>query len=386
MTGRSLKVLLCLEPSGGGSGRHVLDLAEGLLRFGHNVSAAWSPVRAEAGFVTAIEGLTGIEQVRIEMHRAVGAHDLASLAALSRYIEHTGPFDIIHAHSSKAGALVRMLPRRLGGVRIYTPHAFRTMDPGVSALGRMIYGGAERVLSLRADSVIAVSAAEARHALGLGISPSRLHTVVNGVDPVETQSRVQIRQRLDLPQDAPVAGFVGRFSDQKDPMRFVEAVSEARRVRPDLVGLMVGDGEWRDRLEAAAEPGALRFTGWADARALKPAMDTLVMTSRYEAMPYTLLEALSAGLPLICTQVGGVEEVLVHGQNGIGLPVDAASSEIAEALIDLFSDKARLELWRANSVAMSKQYTIKAMVEQTLGVYHAALAARAPEGAPVPAL
>lgn len=381
-----MKVLLCLESSGGGSGRHVLDLAVGIARFGHKVTVAWSPIRAEVDFVTAIESLHNISQVRIEMHRAVGGHDLVSLAALCRYVEQAGSFDIIHAHSSKAGALVRMLPDRLGGVRIYTPHAFKTMDPGVSALGRLVYGGIERILSLRTDSVIAVSASEARHALGLGISPSRLHTVVNGVDPVETESRAQIRQNLDLPQDAPVAGFVGRFSHQKDPMRFVEAIRQARSVRPDIVGLMVGDGEWRDRLEAAAEPGALRFTGWADARALMPAMDALVMTSQYEAMPYTLLEALSAGLPLISTQVGGVEEVLVPGGNGIRLPMGAASSDIAEAMVDLFSDKARLELWSAASFARSRQYSINAMVEQTLEVYRAALADHALESAPVPAM
>ena len=381
-----MKVLLCLESSGGGSGRHVLDLSVGLARFDHKVTVAWSPIRAEVDFVTAIEGLHNISQVRIEMHRAVGVHDLTSLAALCRYIEQAGPFDIIHAHSSKAGALVRMMPGRLGGARIYTPHAFRTMDPRVSFLGRLVYSGIERVLSLRTDSVIAVSAAEARHALGLGISPFRLHTVVNGVDPVEAASRAQIRQYLDLPQDAPVAGFVGRFSHQKDPMRFVEAIRKARSVRSDLVGLMVGDGELRDRLEAAAEPGALRFTGWADARALMPAMDALVMTSQYEAMPYTLLEALSAGLPLISTQVGGVEEVLVPGRNGIRLPVGAASSDIADALVDLFSDKARLDLWSAASFARSRQYSINAMVEQTLEVYRAALADHALESAPVPAM
>ena len=81
------------------------------------------------------------------MKRAVGPSDWSSLRVLTKLVRETGPYDILHGHSSKAGALVRLLPRSLPGARIYTPHALRTMDPEISWPAALIYGSAERLLA-----------------------------------------------------------------------------------------------------------------------------------------------------------------------------------------------------------------------------------------------
>ncbi len=119
-----MRILLALEPSGGGSGRHVLDLARGLLDRGHDVTAVWSPIRAETSFASALAALLGERAIKLDMKRAVGPSDWSSLRVLTKLVRETGPYDILHGHSSKAGALVRLLPRSLPGARIYTPVSY----------------------------------------------------------------------------------------------------------------------------------------------------------------------------------------------------------------------------------------------------------------------
>ncbi|MEM6913846.1 MAG: glycosyltransferase family 4 protein, partial [Pseudomonadota bacterium] len=166
----ALRVAIVLETSGGGSGRHVLDLTAGLVDRGCSVTVFYAAARAEEGFVAALHNLPNTVAVEAPMRRPVGAGDVRDLFGLGQLLAKHGPFDITHAHSSKAGALLRLLPRRYAGQRIYTPHAFRTMDPGLSLPLFLIYGGIERVLGPRADRVIAVSSAEAEHARSLGLS------------------------------------------------------------------------------------------------------------------------------------------------------------------------------------------------------------------------
>lgn len=111
------------------------------------MTAVYSPLRAESRFVDELLALPLHEIIALDMHRAVGPWDLASYRALGRLIRDKGPFDIVHGHSSKAGALTRLatLPGRNPPV-LYTPHAFRTMDPTLGSKGRLVYGGVERLL------------------------------------------------------------------------------------------------------------------------------------------------------------------------------------------------------------------------------------------------
>ena len=228
-----MRVLLVTEPSGGGSGRHVLDLARGLVERDHDVTVAWSPVRAEPNWVRSLESMECVRTVSLDMYRSVGAHDFKTWRALSRMVRETGPYDVLHGHSSKAGALVRILPLQLPGARVYTPHAFRTMDPGISGRGRLVFGSIERLLGGLGAGVIAVSKAELEHARALGMGADKTVMIVNGVDPVEAEDRAAVRDRLGLPDDAFAVGFVGRFSDQKDPLRFVRAIRSSRRSSND---------------------------------------------------------------------------------------------------------------------------------------------------------
>ncbi|MDW3223634.1 MAG: glycosyltransferase family 4 protein [Paracoccaceae bacterium] len=366
-----LKIALVLETSGGGSGRHVLDLAQGLAEQGHAVTVIWSPVRAQEDFRLQLLSMKQVDNLPIAMHRPVGLHDFKSLQALATTLRAHGPFDVLHGHSSKAGALIRLLPRSIPGSRIYTPHAFRTMDPTMGRMGALVYGTIERVLALRADHIIPVSSAEKAHGIELGIKAQKMTTVVNGATLPPGADRVAARAFMGLAADDFAVGFIGRLDPQKAPLRFVEAILLAARDAPNLRGMVIGDGNLRDAAEAKNTGEVVRFLGWQDGPALFPGLDVFCMTSHFEAMPYTLIEALHAGVPIVTTAVGGVQETVQEGENGFVLPTDCDPSAIAERLTTLAANPDLRQAFSARAQLLARERTIENMVRETLAVYEA---------------
>lgn len=371
---KSLRIALILETSGGGSGRHLIDLARGLVERGHDVTVIWAPGRAQSDFVQALGAIENLTTVPVDMARAVGPGDVKSFLALKDALQRLKPFDVLHGHSSKAGALIRLLPRSVPGARVYTPHAFRTMDPSLGQPQRLIYGTIERVLAARAKRIIAVSQKEVDHARELGITSDRVSLVTNGIDLPADATRENARAAIGLEPDDVVVGFVGRLEPQKDPLRFLRAVTLASEGVPNLKAIVIGDGPLRDEAEALAAKSWVQFMGWQDGPRLMPALDVFAMTSRYEAMPYTLLEAIHAGVPIVMTDVGGAEETVVDGETGHILPLDSGDEELAEALIALVKNKPRRESFGAASMKLARSRTIEAMVDDTLAVYRKAVA------------
>lgn len=369
----ALRIALLLETSGGGSGSHVLDLTRGLLQRGHDVTVFWAPGRAQADFVAELHAIEGATVRQVPMNRAVGPGDLTSWRLLARAVRAERPFDILHAHSSKAGALTRLLPRSIPGRRIYTPHAFRTMDPGIGRTKGLFYSRIERLLAPAAARIITVSQAEYDHARALGIAADRLRLVVNGVDLPASADRATARTEMGLAEADVAIGFIGRLDPQKDPLRFIAAATEAARTAPGAQAVVIGDGLLRAACESAAEGAPIRFLGWRDAPALIPGLDIFCMTSRYEAMPYTLIEALHGAVPIVTTAVGGATETVIDGENGFVLPVEAPASDIARAMGDIAGDPDRRAAFAQASLRLAQSRTIDTMITETLTVYHEAL-------------
>lgn len=368
---RDAKILLVTEPSGGGSGRHVVDLARELSHRGLRVHVAYSPTRAEKRFEEELRSSDLAKVFALPMQRQVGPWDFADALRLRRLIAEEGPYDVVHAHSSKAGALARAVtsPRSL---RIYTPHAFRTMDPAIGRKGSLVYGSIETLLArVLTDGVIAVSREEYDHALALGIPKSKLFLVLNGVAGWPPIDRAAVRRDLEIPPDAIVVGFVGRMSDQKNPLRFVEALRIAHARDPRIVGVMIGDGELFPEVTRTAPPH-VRLLGSRDARRYLEAFDLFAMTSNYEAMPYVLIEALFAGLPIVATRVGGTAATVRAGENGALVPIDASPRDFADALLP-FVDADRLAAQSAASRRLAEGFTTAKMAQETVAVYDACL-------------
>ncbi|MEL7166218.1 MAG: glycosyltransferase family 4 protein [Pseudomonadota bacterium] len=373
-----MDIALVLETSGGGSGRHVLDIAEAFVEMGHRVTVFWSAVRAEPGFVARLTALEEVKQVEVAMQRAVGLADIGQYLALRKALKAHGPFDVIHAHSSKAGALVRLDPMPVAPVCVYTPHALRTMDPDISAMASAVYGRIEKVLSRRSDMIISVSAAERAHAVDLGIDSQRIKVVANGARPASGFDRAAARKAMAVDADAFVVGFAGRLVGQKDPLRFVDAIAEAATHIANVRGVIMGDGELMNAAQKRAQGAPVTFMGWCDAPALMAGLDVLCVTSRYEALPYTFLEALHAGIPIVSADVGGVAETVIDGKTGIVVPVNSTGKEFAQALATLADSETRAA-YCAAAATLAKARTVTAMAEATLDVYRAAGAPDGPQ-------
>lgn len=376
-TDSPLRILQVLEPSGGGSGRHFVDLCAGLKGRGHVVTAIYSPVRAEERFLRELTALDLEKVIALPMLRAVGPADASAWRALARVVREEGPFDIIHGHSSKAGALTRI---RLPGPhvpRIYTPHAFRTMDPTLGTKGRLLFGKVETLLGrFLTDRLICVSQSEYEHALTLGIPADLLRVVVNGVGEMPRGEGPAIRKRFGLPDDAIVFGFVGRLSAQKAPERLIAAFAGIAASIPKARLLMVGHGELEPEIRRQVETAALadRITITADitgADAMQ-AFDVLVMPSRYEAMSYVMLEAAASGLPVIVTDVGGARNVVTPEENGIIVANDDDPSLLKRAMAGLADDALRAR-FAGNAAGRRHAFGLEAMIDQTLAVYREVL-------------
>ncbi len=364
-----MRILLVIEPSGGGSGRHVVDLAQGLIENGHAVSLIYSPTRAEPRFESEAAALPLRHLEPLSLCRGIGLWDFGALIALRRLITRLGPFDIVHGHSAKAGALARLAaPDAVA--RIYTPHALVTLGP--SGTTARLYGLIETLLArLASEAVIAVSDEEALHAARRGFPIERLHTIPNGLTACKPADRLAARRIMGLPDAAWVVGFVGRLSPQKDPVRFAQALRLAHARDPRIIGVMIGEGELRDEVRAAGG-GAIRLLGALDARPLMAGFDLFAMTSRYDGFSYAMVEAAAAGLPILTTEVGGVSALAEAGARITPLPLSATARQWSQAIVAACEG----ETPPSAPPALLERFSAQRMTADTVAVYRRAQARR----------
>ncbi len=298
----------------GGPALHVTHLARGL-----------NPARFETllvtGQISASEGdmsdlARGLDwQVIPELGRDLAPlADAVTLLKLGSLIRRYRPH-IVHTHTAKAGAVGR-LAARLAGVPVVV-HTFHghTFRGYWGRLGSRLAVTTERALALFADRLIAVSDRVRDDLIEFGIAPpKKIVTVPLGLDlaPFTAVART--------PNDSgPTIGIIGRLVPIKNHRLFLDM---ARRLIADgFVGrfVIVGDGELRVTLEReAADLGnRISFTGWRrDLPQTYAALDVVVNTSLNEGTPVALIEAMAAGVPVVATAVGGVPDVVRHGETG----------------------------------------------------------------------
>jgi glycosyltransferase involved in cell wall biosynthesis len=367
-----MRVMLVLEACGGGSARHVADLASGLLARDHEVSLVFSPQRAEPWFVETIGSLDRLDVHSLPMDRSVTFSDLTSCRELKRLIDANGPFDLLHGHSSKAGALLRLAQIGNKTPIVYTPHAPITMDPELSLLARTAYLTVERLLAGLCARIICVSPAERDHLQDLGFADQKLRVVCNGIGALPQRERGRIREKMGIDADTVCFGCVGRITHQKAINHALSAFAAVCREINDIRLVIVGDGPDLNTMEQlSADLGISQqviFTGAANGTELMAGFDIFLLPSRYEGMPYVLLEAAASNLPIIMTDVGGADLVVRDGENGFVVD-QGQHDELVDRMLSLARQPELRQNMSAKSAEIAAAFSLDRMISGTLSVY-----------------
>ena len=366
------RVLMVLESSSGGTGRHVLDLSEGLAARGCDVHVLYSTGRADRFFLERVERLAGVRCAPLPMRTSIHPGDFFAVRAVRRYLDAFGPFDVVHGHSSKGGALARLAAVGKSPAAFYTLHGLIMMDPGLARWKRLFYLAIELALSLRTARVIAVAPEEEREAVALGLGKSRVVRVPNGVGPANLAPRAEARRAMGIPDGDFVVGFVGRLVSQKAPDVLVRAMKHVAAAAPNARLAMVGAGPLAESLRTlAGQEGVsdrVLWLGERDVSTVLAAFDVFAMSSCKEGLPYVVLEAMAAGLPVVATATAGVESLVQTGRNGTVVPCGDVDA-FARAIVALANDPDAVARYGQASLEHVGKFTIDAMVERTLGEY-----------------
>jgi glycosyltransferase involved in cell wall biosynthesis len=319
-----VKVLLVSQPASDGVFRHVEGLADYLLAQGSVVHLAYSDRAACDALPKLVERVkaAGGRTLNLRVGNGPELADLPALLRLRALIRATHP-DLIHAHSSKAGGLVRGLA--LCGLKariFYTAHAYYGMHAPSGVKARFFHA-IERLLGRR-GTTISVSSDEAEFARDqLGIAERNQRIVSNGVDcerfrPAALEEKRALRAQFGLPPEALVLGTVGRFSAQKDPITIYAALAQVMAKAPELHFVHLGKGELEPEVDELLGQSGIserchRIQYLADTAPFYRLLDGFALGSLYEGMSYAVIEAVASGLPMILSDAPGNRDFAAMG-------------------------------------------------------------------------
>ena len=195
-----------------------------------------------------------------------------------------------------------------------------------------------------AHALIAVSDQTRQHAIQEGIWESRITVIPNAVKPLDTSSvdRNVIRKKLGLNEDDIFLLSIGRLTYQKGHEFLVQAMSKVVSRFPNAKAGICGEGLLRSQLEAqiieAGLSSHVKMLGaWDDVSPLLASAEIFILPSRWEGLSRALMEAMAAGLPVIATQVDGIQDLITDSVNGLLIPSEDAEA-LANSILQLIDD------------------------------------------------
>ncbi|MCC7355972.1 MAG: glycosyltransferase family 4 protein [Anaerolineae bacterium] len=367
--------LVFYEPEPGGQSEHVQALIRGLPPGRFRVTVACGPVRP--AWLNGVKA-AGAEVADLRLGKWGGPVQIVHLA---RWFRAQRP-DLVHLHGQFAGGWGRVAARLARApCLVYTPHATEIR----SRLLRPFYALSEKGLARFCDAVIYVSEANRAAALAQGwAQPGQAVVIPNGVDVAGLRHIAGAggdpRPGLGLKPGIPLVLQGGRLHPQKGPDVLLAAARQVILRKPETVFLLAGDGPQRAALER--EIGALglgahvRILGRrADVPALMAASDVVALASRWEGLPYALLEAMALARPCVATTVGGCPEAIESGESGLLVPPEDPGA-LAAAILALLSDRERgRALGQAAAQRVEERFSVQRTVAETVALYERLLAA-----------
>src|SRR4051812_48032950 len=372
VTDQPLRILHAVRAPVGGIFRHILDLANAQADRGHHVGIAADSLtggeRAKAALKEIAPRLKlGVH--RIAIRREPVPTDVIAWLRFMRLIRKLKP-QVLHGHGAKAGAFVRLKTRSSETIRVYTPHGGSLHYP-LNTVKGAVYSRLERALMNSTDLLLFESAfARDTYQRSIGKPSGLVRCVFNGVTAGEFDPIAEAADATDLV-------YVGEFRHIKGADILIDAVARLHAGGRPVTLTLAGDGEELERLKAQVAKlgltGAVRFIGHVKARYGFSKGRLLVVPSRGDSMPYVVIEAGAAGIPMIASKIGGIPEIFGAENPALFAPSNAeAMAEAIAAALDNPQGTAQ----RASSLRerISAHFSQQAMVDGVLAGYRNAFA------------
>jgi glycosyltransferase involved in cell wall biosynthesis len=366
----TLNILHVMRAPVGGLFRHVVDLARGQAARGHRVGvvadASSGGAQAEAT-LAELARVLALGLTRVPMSRQLGPSDIPAVAHVARRAQETDA-DVLHGHGAKGGAYAR-LARAPQAIRVYTPHGGSLHFEWASPVG-FVYLAAERLMRRRTDLFLFESAyGRDVFRAKIGEPGGIVRVVHNGVTKAEFAPVTADPQATDLL-------FVGELRHLKGVDVLIRAIALLAQQGRIVTATIVGDGPDRAAFAAEAKAhgvaAAIRFVGPKPARTAFSLGRIMVVPSRAESLPYIVLEAAAAGLPLIATRVGGIPEIFGPDVASLVPPGDAGA--LAHAIGTLSDDPIAAAATSSRLQARVRaMFSAEVMTDAVLAAYREAL-------------
>lgn len=376
------KVLFVITKSNwGGAGRYVYDLATALPRQDYEVAVAHGTNGLSEGTPGALQEKLKKAGIRTLFLPSLGrdvhvGRDIKSARALFALFSKEKP-DIVHLNSSKIGALGALVARLTRVPRIvFTAHGWPFFESR-SLLSKSIIFCISYLTLLLSHVTISVSRRD-HHAFSFLPFGKKKHVYIpNGITMPQFLDRDSAREKLSLPKGAYVLGTIAELHKNKNLDAAIAGVALYNQTHEDTITyLIVGEGEERNALEKSVRDqkseAYVRLPGFVeDASTLLPACDAFILPSYKEGLPYVILEAGAAGLPVIATATGGIPDIICDGESGVLLASPSAKT-IAEKLDEI---RKHTNIARARGESLQQRvsniFTLEKMVSETVRIYEA---------------
>jgi len=253
--------------------------------------------------------------------------DFLSFIEIYRFIRHNG-IDFVHTHSSKAGIIGRWAAKLAGAKKIiHTVHGW-SFNEHQSFFFRNFFLCLERITAAITDKLIVVCEYDLAKGLKYGIGRNSKYTIIRyGIRKEDFASRdtLSVRAELGIGGKDFVVGNISCFKPQKCVADFIRMAFLVDKAVPHVKFLLIGDGREREGIEKMVDRFSLRkkliLLGWRqDIPRLLAAMDVFVLTSLWEGLPISVLEAMASGRPVVATDTGGIAEAVREGSTGFLVP------------------------------------------------------------------